>query len=295
MNRSKRRATRGFTVIELLVVISIIAIVLALALPSVQQARQDARATTCKNNLKQIALAMHNYHDVYTTFPPAWTNHHAKAGAEVRFGWTVSLLPYVDHARLFNQLDLNAQNPPANELFQMKNAAYRCPADTTPDVNTLRGNYGTSNYSGNFGPVAPPRWLPGRMSAGWPGQADTPLKADGIMSLNSSVGLRHITDGSSNTFLVGERSVTSGAGIWVGVGGNEFENDQVTDCSAGNEINTGFAAFSSRHVGGANFALADGAVRFISDMIDSRAGTGDKMGTYQKLSNRADGQILGGF
>jgi prepilin-type N-terminal cleavage/methylation domain-containing protein/prepilin-type processing-associated H-X9-DG protein len=293
MNRSKRRATRGFTLIELLVVISIIAIVMAIALPSVQQARQDARAAGCRNNLKQIALAMHNYHDTFNTFPPAWTNHHAEAGAEVRFGWLAFILPYMDHARLFSQLDFHAQNPPANELFQTNLVVYRCPADTTPHINSLRGDYGTSNYSANFGPVAPPRWLPGRMSAGWPGQADTPVKTDGIMCLNSRIGFRDITDGSSNTLMVGERSVTSGAGIWVGVGGNEFENDQVTDCSAGNEINSGFAAFSSRHVGGANFVMCDGRVRFLSEKIDSRAGSGDAMGVYQKISNRADGQILG--
>jgi prepilin-type N-terminal cleavage/methylation domain-containing protein/prepilin-type processing-associated H-X9-DG protein len=295
MNSNKRWAKRGFTLIELLVVISMTTIVVSMALPSVQQARQDARAATCRNNLKQFALAMHNYHDIFRVFPPAWTNHHPKAGAEVRFGWTVYVLPQMDHAPLYNKLDFNAQNPPANELFQTKIATYRCPADTTPHVNSLRGNYGTSNYSGNFGPVAPPRWLPGRMSAGWSGQADTPLKTDGIMCLNSKVRLRDVTDGVSNTLMAGERSVTSGAGIWVGVGGNEFENDQVTDCSAGNEINTGFASFSSRHVGGANFVLADGSVRFLSEKIDSRAGSGAAMGTYQKLSNRRDNQVVGEF
>ena len=73
------------------------------------------------------------------------------------------------------------------------------------------------------------------------------------------------------------------------------KNDQVTDCSAGNEINSGFAAFSSRHFGGANFVMGDGAVRFLSEKIDSRAVMGEKMGTYQKLSNRHDNQIVGEF
>ena len=103
MSRIKRQTTRGFTLLELLVVISIIAIVMAITLPSVQQARQAARATGCKNNLKRMAIAMHNYHDVHNTFPPAWTNHHAKAGAEVRFGWTAFVLPYLDQGPLYNR------------------------------------------------------------------------------------------------------------------------------------------------------------------------------------------------
>jgi prepilin-type N-terminal cleavage/methylation domain-containing protein/prepilin-type processing-associated H-X9-DG protein len=293
--KSYRRTKRGFTWLEVLVVLALVAVMTSVALPALQQARQDARSNYCTNNLKQLGLAMHNYHDAHRVFPPAWTNYHPKAGPEVRFGWLAFVLPYMDQAPLYNQLDFRAQNPPTNELFQTKIPHYRCPSDTTPDVNPLRGNFGTANYSANYGPVSPPRWLPGRLSAGWPGQADTLLKTDGLMCLNSRTGIRDIVDGTSNTLMAGERSFTSGAGIWPGVGGNEFENDQVTDCSPGNEINSGFAAFSSRHGGGANFALVDGSVRFISETIESRAGTGAEMGTYQKLSQRNDGQTVEGF
>ena len=292
---SNRRPTRGFSRIELLTVFAVIMVMASVALPAMQQARLDARQATCKNNLKQIALAMHNYHDTHRVLPPAWTHHHAKPGATTRYGWMTFILPYMDQARLYNELDFDEQNPPADKLHQQKLARYRCPADTTPDVNPLRGKYGTSNYSGNFGPVAPPRWLPGRLSADWPGQADTLPKTDGLMSLNSRIRIREIIDGTSNTIMAGERSHTSGAGIWVGVGGNEFENDQVTDCSPGNEINSGFAAFSSRHAGGALFVLTDGAARFLSEKIDSRDGEGANMGTFQKLSQRNDKQIVGEF
>lgn len=299
MMTTKQRKRRGFTMVELLTVIGVIAVLLALMLPAIQQAQLDARQTYCRNNLKEIGLAFHNYHDAFGIFPFGWNNHHAMAGPAGRIGWEVSILPYLDEAPLYNAIynDTKFGNmlPASSDLYKKRLKVYRCPADPTPDFNPLRGNYGTSNYSGNFGPDAPLRWLPGTMSQWWPGQPPTRGRTNGVLWLNSNMRIRDITDGMSNTFLVGERSVTSGAGIWVGVRGNEFENDQVTDCSPGNEINSGFAAFSSRHSGGANFLFADGRVRFISERIDSRAGTGKAMGTYQKLSNRHDKQNVGKF
>lgn len=248
MKTRSRSRTRGFTLVELLVAASVVAILVSLALPAVQQSRETARQKACNNNLRQIGLAMHNYHDVYLAFPPGWNARTAGAKHGARFGWGVSILPFVDEARLYNELDPRGPLSPPDTNLTKQIAVYRCPADAMPDVNDVRGGYGTSNYSGNHGDQP------------LPGSADTPTKANGIMYLNSFVGLRHITDGSSNTFIVGERSISSAAGIWPGVRANQNENDQVTDCSDQSRINAVIGSFSSPHPGGAHFLFCDGRV-----------------------------------
>jgi prepilin-type processing-associated H-X9-DG protein len=107
---------------------------------------------------------------------------------------------------------------------------------------------------------------------------------------NVCVRIADIADGTANTFLAGERSVKSAAGIWPGLTSSQNETDQVTDCSAGNEINSGISAFSSVHPGCATFAFCDGSVRFITETILSRDGEGAAMGVFQKLAARNDYQ-----
>ncbi|OYW15606.1 MAG: hypothetical protein B7Z55_14950 [Planctomycetales bacterium 12-60-4] len=168
MSRQYRNA---FTLIELLVVIAIIAILIALLLPAVQQAREAARRTQCRNNLKQLGLALHNYHDSLNTFPPAvmvrptstndWTpvcsvmsNGVAVPNADYRsWGWGTFILPYIDQAPLFSQLQPDGCRMPNENtsyngvlLLQMKMAAYRCPSDTGRPINAMHQNYSTSNY-----------------------------------------------------------------------------------------------------------------------------------------------------
>ena len=287
--------SRGFTLLELLVVIAIITVLLTLCLPAIQKARADARLTQCQNNLKQFGLAFHNYHDVTNTFPPGWTQHHPQPGPQTRYGWATLILPYIDQAPLYKRLDFSTQRAEPLEQFQTRLPVYRCPNDPTDDVNSQRGNFGTMNYSVNFGPVAPPRWLHNALTESWPGQAPTPTETNGLAFLNSMVRLASIRDGTSNTLLIGERSAIGHAAIWMGVRGNEFESDQVTDCSPGHEINSGEAGFSSRHDGGANFLFCDGAVRFLSEKIESGPGEMQQMKTYQKLSHRHDRNPVGDF
>ncbi len=158
----------------------------------------------------------------------------------------------------------------------------------------MRWDYGTSNYSGNHGSLSLPRWTTGRNTVFWPGQIDTPHEANGIMWWNSNCRFLDITDGTSNTFMVGERSVASSAGIWPGVGSNEFENDVMTECSHGSRLNRGPTSFSSPHpggvnLGGAQFVLCDGSVRFISDDVESKPISKGDLGLYQRLANRHDG------
>ena len=287
---------RGFALIEVLVLVGVIVVILAVLLPAIQRSRQDARRVQCKNNLKQFGLALHNYHDVHKLFPPGWVSREGAPGSGPRIGWQTFILPYFDQAPLYNRIDFN--KPPheadgkPNKAFQTVLAAYRCPVDPAPDLNPLRGEYATSNYSGNYGDF-PPRLSPLGLGDAWPGAVDAPMKSRGIFARNSSVGMRDITDGSSNTFMVGERSFASGAAIWVGVTDNAHEDDTLTDVSHRSRPNAGWSSYSSRHAGGVHMLMCDGAVRFVSDTIESKPAP--EQGTFQKLGCKNDGQPIGEF
>jgi len=304
----------GFTLIELLVVIAIIAVLIALLLPAVQQAREAARRSQCKNNLKQLGLALHNYHDLYSTFPPGWVssipdpaNYNASrfdpSGNDGRFGWSIFILPQLDQANIYNLQNFSSIKLPVGNATNKLNtplAAYRCPSDVGPKTMSTTSFYslgwGISNYAGNYGyTFTSPQTLE-KAPAG-----------PGIFYLNSKVGVRDITDGTSNTLLVGEVSSLQfgiigrpdGAGSWVGLWQNK-QADMVTrstqatcgfnkSSGVGNNSQDGFGSF---HVGGAQFLLADGSVRFISENISSSIGIS---GTYQRLGGRDDGLPVGEF
>ena len=280
----RARRIRGFTLVELVVVVCIIALALALAAPAVARAREDARSNACRNNLKAIALAMHNYFDAFRAFPPGWVAKDAKPATGPCFSWGVMLSPFLDEAGLYNRINFSAPPDLAESAdLQAVIKFYRCPADTSEDVNTVRGEFGTSNYSGNYGDVA------------LPGSVDAETKAHGIFFWNSKIGVADILDGTSNTFAVGERCITSAAGIWPAVRSNQNASDAVTACNHRARLNTVIDSFSSRHEGGAHFALCDGTVRFINNDIDSQEGAGAPKGTYQKLAHRSDRQPVGDF
>src|SRR5579863_5517979 len=188
---------RGFTFVELIVVLAIVAVALALAMPAMHQAIQDARRSQCKNNLKQLGLALHNYHETFNLLPPGWVSRDGAAGLGARLGWQTFILPYVDQAPLYNQVDFRKLSPVEADgkpikLFQTLLAVYRCPADPAPEANSLRGEYATSNYSGNYGQIPPPRLRPLGMSDFWPGPVAAPMKSRGIFARNSSVGFRNV-------------------------------------------------------------------------------------------------------
>jgi prepilin-type N-terminal cleavage/methylation domain-containing protein len=276
---------RGFTLIELLVVIAIIAILIALLLPAVQQAREAARRTQCRNNLKQIGLAMHNYHDAMGTFPPGsvdrigdnWACTTMSNGQPLpdqgnrAWGWGTFLLPYIDQAPLYNQLqpdgcripNADATYPGAGQILQTPLSSFRCPSDTGQQINAFGRNYSTNNYPVN----------------------------NQIAGNRTSVRMRDILDGTSNTFMHGERLLRQnpqgrrwpGAIVW----GRTDQTDSMYYFRPYPQINFAPTPFtsttspgsgdpgcarhgvSSNHVGGAHFLMCDGGVRFVSENIAS--------------------------
>jgi len=185
---------RGFTLIELLVVIAIIAILIALLLPAVQQAREAARRTECRNNLKQIGLAMHNYHDTHSALPQLThgvTN--TTAGGTWGREWGghsvhTMFLPYIEQAPLFGQINMSVfwHDNPNRDLHRTKIKAFMCPSDTKP----ASANDGFNNYAASTGP-----------NLGWEANLNRRV---GFFHRRSSVRFRDVTDGMSNTIAFGE-------------------------------------------------------------------------------------------
>lgn len=313
----------GFTLIELLVVIAIIAVLIALLLPAVQQAREASRRTQCRNNLKQIGIALHNYHEQYNTLPPACVYSgqdtvpvHSSAN-QAAYGWGAFILPSLDQSVLFNQLNVNGlelhdllQQSGLRPLIQTRLAEFRCASDTAPDLNNQRnfsnaiyGNTsaGTSNYIVVEGTV----W---KNSQNWLNGRQDPF---GSIWPSSRVRLSDIVDGTSNTLLVGERNWVDLAGVWIGTRNYNGTGDVGLRQIAGTTVSkinepgaAGTGGFSSRHVGGAHFLFADGRVQFLSENINydqtgATLGTGDvglsTIGTYQRLARREDAQIVGDY
>lgn len=286
---------RGFTLIELLVVIAIIAILIALLLPAVQQAREAARRSTCKNNLKQLALALHNYHDTHRVFPPGYIDSDITAGDTAAgddrnlLGWGAMILPFVDQAPLYKSIGTATTNFsldwPTNAITQAKTIlpAFICPSDPMEGLNTdLKQSgqlVGKSNYAAST----------------------VDSLSLGMFYANSGTKIRDITDGTSNTVLLGERTTqdevstgtscnggpcTFSAGLWIGArltnsgsasfaGGADYRSCFFRLGGTTYGINGGSQGYSnqyvtsSTHVGGAHFAFADGRVRFLSENTDA--------------------------
>jgi len=206
MARSSSR--RAFTLIELLVVIAIIAVLISLLLPAVQQAREAARRTQCKNQLKQIGLALHNYHDTNLLFPPGYVS---TLPNYQNWGWTSMILPFLDQEGLYKTLNFTSGNgtpvysPRAGAATVI--ASLRCPSDTgKPGIALMAIESARSNYLGVYGASSL--------------KADTSYKK-GTFSANSKTSVKDIVDGLSNVFIVGEgrsggRNSSAGGVVYVG-------------------------------------------------------------------------------
>ncbi len=325
------RLQRGFTLIELLVVIAIIGVLVALLLPAVQEAREAARRTQCKNNLKQIGLALHNYHDLYNTFPPGcglssqspdahYSVDLTTANRAAAYGWATYILPELDQLNRFNQLNVNGlelclllQKPTLRPLAQQSIPVYLCPSDSAlPQLNTGRmftnaifGNIavGSANYVG----VEGTRWSHG---VDWIENQTDPY---GILWPASHVKISDVIDGTSNTFIVGERNWTNLAAVWIGTrnytgNGDDglrqilgITNWKINLSNSKTATPTSNRAFHSNHTGGTQFLLADGTVRFISESIYFDNTLADPtnhasmLGLYNRLGMRNDGNPIGDF
>lgn len=324
------RSHRGFTLIELLVVIAIIAVLIALLLPAVQQAREAARRSQCKNNLKQIGLALHNYHGTYQMFPAAFIYSASVIGnADSMYGWGTSILPYIDQAPLYTAI-----NPGGRTLRQVASSTdadaallktplsgFRCPSDVAAPTNNL-SFWGSSGWSpqmnatigvstSNFNGVGTSNYV-AMVGPGGFGSAQGTLNGSvrtfndlkGIFFANSFRRIRDITDGTSNTIAITERdggriSQTNAqnlAGVWVGPGQVSTLRQVYQVLAIGSSyINDGAATVEASPVQGAGSFHVGGAHFLIADGSVRFISENVSSDTYSALCQRDDGIPVGEF
>jgi len=334
--RSPRSLTRrysGFTLVELLVVIAIIGVMVGLLLPAVQAAREAARRMSCSNNVKNIGLALHNYHDTHNKFPIGhdyrgdFDGNPTNAEGGSGFGWATGLLQFIEQGNQFDRF--NPAYPAGEntitrnrEVCQTPLALFSCPSDTKPPQwnDGAIENSATSSYQGA-----------GSAYDGWAGAAvgATPAagRFNGVFCRNNrgpAVGLRDILDGSTNTIMIAETKWDMDANrrnrsrIYAAKDIAEYASGATNALLVNGQWAINWTALegnpqphrtaSSNHPGGATFGFADGSVRFISEYIQHTAtawvnaanafdapNKGAGYGLYQRLYSINDGLIVGEF
>ncbi|WP_406700768.1 DUF1559 domain-containing protein [Singulisphaera sp. Ch08] len=325
----RTREERAFTLIELLVVIAIIAILIGLLLPAVQAAREAARRIQCQNQLKQIGLAMHGYHDVWQSFPPACLAPDAlrpnRSATDFEIGsgwaWGALILPYLEQRPLYDAanfdfdfgsadstdprgiLGLKANKTVMNTSVSM----FLCPSDGGGEGPIDLGD-GSTRVLGSPGQYI--------ASAGWMNSSQYEVQGTGVLYPNSRVALGEVSDGTSATLMIGERSRKLADAAWSGIlwsystpaplctkagwplkscvgamfllMGRTGPSSDILSGSipGGNSLNrqAGADGFGSLHPGGCPFLLCDGSVRFIKESVAPRV--------FQALASRAGGEVV---
>jgi prepilin-type N-terminal cleavage/methylation domain-containing protein/prepilin-type processing-associated H-X9-DG protein len=249
---------RGFTLIELLVAIAIIGVLIALALPAVQSARESARTMQCKSNMRQFGLALHNFESTYRTLPAG--NDFA---GNARHSWCTRVLPYLEQSTLFNQYnwsmpwnDTTASTNPTNSVITQTNLPiFRCPSEPYDRLGGI-------DYGGNFGTTKTGMAVGFDQDAGWESGALLVLNANTVRPQKTAAKLDEFSDGTSQTFLVYECSGREAeAGFW-GSGTNCLAIEYpINDNIDGETI-------VSKHPMGGHVLFADGHVAFLSNSAD---------------------------
>ncbi|NCA10494.1 DUF1559 domain-containing protein [bacterium] len=315
MNGAILKKIRGFTLVELLVVIAIIGLLVGLLLPAVQSARESARRSNCVNKLRQISLAVLNFHDARARFPTgAVIAGGSSSGGGIctmgvtRFGapWTIMILPFIEQQTLYDSFDLNGEFAGMFSIEggrsqaakqQVRNPTFECSSDPNATSANMLSNYlavsGGCSGTSDTGCCATAQYGPKYQSN------------NGIFFTNSSISVKDVTDGTSKTFLLGETkfmplSAINGAywsawssGYYNPGGGTDVNTPTMAvalDPINASTLNPGKGQgtyketskmFGSNHPGGTHHALADGAVRFVMETMD--------MSMYRAMARRADG------
>jgi prepilin-type processing-associated H-X9-DG protein len=301
-SRETRMARKASTLIELLVVIAILSILLALLLPAVQKARESANRMSCQNNLKQMGLACHQYHDTHRSFPPGYLAAAPYPDTTPGWGWAAFLLPYLEQVNLYRQIDLR-QPVEKSSAIQVMLPIFLCPSDQpagsafvlTDGTLTPLCSAAASSYGATVGQDA--------------SEVDAPT-GDGVFYRNSRTRIADIVDGASQTVLLGDRAWIQTNGIWAGA-----PNGAVTRAGSANvwlnatgppqalilvhnnwinittDADGGLDDFSSSHPAGVNLLFADGSVHFIHSITSD----GPERRAFWALGTRAGGEVIEGL
>jgi prepilin-type N-terminal cleavage/methylation domain-containing protein/prepilin-type processing-associated H-X9-DG protein len=297
-----RRLRQGFTLIELLVVIAIIAVLIGLLLPAVQKVREAANRVKCVNNLKQIGLACHAYHDARGSFPPGYAAATSYPDTAPGWGWAAYLLPYLEQDNLYRQIDFR-QPVEQSAAIQTLVPVYLCPSDSLPPAP-----FAISDAT--FTPLclaAPSSYA---ATVGQDASEVDDFTGDGVFYRNSKTRIADIIDGTSNTTMLGDRAWSQSNGIWAGAPGgavtraggqnawpNATGSAQALVLVHNNWVNIttdadgGLDDFSSNHPGGVNLLFADGAVHFLRSITVD----GQERRSFWALGTRAGGESIVGL
>lgn len=295
-----RTVRTAFTLIELLVVIAIIAILLGLMLPAVQKVRESAARVQCQNNLKQMGLALHNYHDVNRALPPGYfaSDPYLNGATDTSPGWAwgAYILPFLEQQNLYNQYNLSLPVPSSPAVATVVKT-FLCNSDNVPP-----GPFAVTGSSWGTVCMAPPSSYAACCGGG---VRTTAATGNGAFYRNSHVRLTDITDGTGNTLLIEERAFAKVKGTWVGaISGGYCNEGQYNPDPVPGKLGMGAADLVLVHAGtnnnprernlddaasmhgvGSNFLYGDGSVHFIRNIVSHSA---------DSLILRAMGTIAGG-